>query len=115
MDQHAIEQVQADICKQYGQQFLSCPTDSILGVAVHTLGNHPIHGLRHKPAGNTNGWYIWSGEYSSASDFFSPLHTAHIHEKAPEVLNFLGLSPGCRFLLNKDYADVWFDSALLNS
>src|SRR5260370_4153588 len=85
------------------------------GVAVHTLGNHPIHGVRHKPAGNTNGWYIWAGEYSSAPDFFSPLHTAHMLEKASEVLNFLGLSPGCRFLLAKDYADVWFDSALLDT
>jgi hypothetical protein len=115
MDQHSIEQAQANICKQYGQQFVACPIDSILGVAVHTLGYQPLHGLRHKPEGNTNGWYIWAGEYSSASDFFSPQHTAHFFEKAPELMNYLGLPPGCRFLLAKDYADVWFDSTLLSA
>ena len=114
MDQHAIEEAQANVCKQYGQQFHACPSDSILGIAAHTLGSHPIHGLRHKPQGDTNGWYIWAGDYSSTSDFFLPLHTAHILEKAPGVISFLGLPPGCRFLLDKDYADVWFDSALLN-
>src|SRR6266481_1716416 len=70
MDQDTMEQAQANICKQYGQQFLACPIDSILGVAVQTLGNQPLHGLRHKPKADTNGWYIWAGEYSSASDFF---------------------------------------------
>ena len=115
MDQPGIEQAQVNICKQYGKEFFASPSDSIIGVAIHTLGNHPIHGLRHKPEGNANGWYIWSGEYSSASDFFSPLHTAHMFEKAPEVMNFLGLPPGCRFLLAENYTDVWFDSALLTS
>ena len=33
-----------------------------------------FHGLRHKPEGNTNGWYIWAGDDCSLSDFFSPLH-----------------------------------------
>ena len=115
MDQDAMEQAQANICKQYGQQFLACPIDSILGVAVQTLGNQPLHGLRHKPKADTNGWYIWAGEYSSASDFFSPLHAIHMLEKAPEVMHFLGLPPGCRFLLADGHVDVWFDAALLNT
>jgi len=115
MDQHSIEQAQADICKQYGHQFLACPIDSILGIAVHTLGHQTLNGLRHEPEGNTNGWYIWGGKHSSASDFFSPQHTAHLLEKAPKLMNYFGLPPGCRFLLAKDFADVWFDSALLNT
>ena len=115
MDHCGIEQSQANICKHYGQQFVACPNDSILGAAVHTLGGYPINGLRHKPEGNTNGWYIWAGEYSSASDFFSPLHAIHMLEKAPEVMHFLGLPPGCRFLLADGHADVWFDTSLLNT
>jgi hypothetical protein len=84
-----------------------------MGVADPTLGRHPIHGLRHTPEGNTNGWYIWVGEYSSATDFFSHLQTAHLLEDAPEALKSLGLPRGWRFLLAKDYADVWFSAALL--
>jgi hypothetical protein len=87
--------------------------DSIMGVADPTLGRHPIHGLRHTPEGNTNGWYVWAGEYSWATDFFSHLQTAHLLENAPEVLKSFGLRRGCRFLLAKDYANVWFSAALL--
>jgi hypothetical protein len=80
--------------------------DSIMGVAVPTLGHDPTHGLQRTPEGNTNGWYIWVGEYSWASDFFSHLHIAHTFEKTQEVLKSSDLSRGCRFLLAKDYPDV---------
>jgi hypothetical protein len=115
MDYSGLEQAQADVCKQYGRQFVACPMDSIMGVAVQTLAHRPIHGLRHRPERNTNGWYIWAGEYFAASDFFSPLHTLHMIEQAPEVINYLGLPPGCRFLLADDHSDVWFDPALLTA
>jgi hypothetical protein len=80
--------------------------DSIMSVAVPTLEHDPTHGLQRTPGGNTNGWYIWVGEYSWASDFFSHLRIAHTFEKTPEVLKSFDLPRGCRFLLAKDYAGV---------
>jgi hypothetical protein len=80
--------------------------DSIMSVAVPTLEHDPLHGLQRTPGGNANGWYIWVGEYSWASDFFSPLYIAHTFEKTPEVLKSFDLPLGCRFLLAKDYAGV---------
>jgi hypothetical protein len=80
--------------------------DSIMGVAVPTLGHDPTHGLQRTPGGNANGWYIWVGEYSWASDFFSHLRIAHTFEKTPEVLKSFDLPRGCRFLLAKDYTGV---------
>jgi hypothetical protein len=50
---------------------------------------------------------------SGADDFFLPLHASHIGEWCPLVEKFLGLPPGFRFLVTPDYADVWFDEALL--
>ena len=64
--------------------------------------------------GETNGWYIWNGErFSTADDFFVPMHTGHVCGKYPEIVKLLGLPPGYRFLLAGDYLDVWFDSSLL--
>jgi hypothetical protein len=80
---------------------------------MQTLGQTPIHGLRHPPAHDTNGWYIWAGEFSTSPDFFAPIHTSHLIERLPQVLQFLGLPPGYRFLIAAEYVDVWFDSALL--
>lgn len=74
----------------------------------------PINGLRHFPEGNTTGWYIWTGEYSAAPDFFKPMHLFHLQEYYPELLKYLGLPPGNRFLIDdKGYEDVWFDEGLL--
>jgi len=74
----------------------------------------PINGLRHFHEGNTTGWYIWAGEFSDAPDFFKPMHLFHLQEYYPELLKYLGLPPGNRFLIdNKGYEDVWFDEGLL--
>ena len=61
-----------------------------------------------------NGWYLWSGEqFPSADDAFSPVHPHHLIHLRPEVIKFLGLPPGYRFLLADDVVDVWFDPSLL--
>jgi hypothetical protein len=109
-----FEREQKEICKRYNCEFVSSPKDSILGVALSTLGRTPINGLRHPAVKGTNGWYIWCGqEFSDNPDFFSPLHTAHLRNKCPQVVPFLGLPPGYRFLIDDNYADVWLDPGLL--
>lgn len=85
------------------------------GVALATLGEEPLNGLRLQPEGGTSGWYIWAGTtLSTKSDFFEPLHHHHLREYAPTSLPFLALPPGWRFLVAPDQVDVWFDPALLD-
>ena len=114
MGNELTEQIQMALCRQYGRDFVSCPPDSKLGLALQTLGKMPINGLRHQPTGGTNGWYIWAGDYSPDKNFFAPLHTSHLPQRLPEAVRFLGLPPGSRFLLAGDHVDVWFDASLLN-
>ena len=108
-------QQQEQFCRERGYECAATDLDSKLGFAIETQGQLPINGLRHPPEAGTNGWYIWFGEeLSSKPDFFSPLHTAHLLEKCPEALKFLGLPPGYRFLVAGDQVDVWYDPSLLN-
>lgn len=77
-------------------------------------GKLPLNGLRHSPEGDTCGWYLWSGEeLSQTHDNFQPLHVRHLIERCPEVLPYLALPAGWRFLKAGDYEDVWFDASLL--
>ena len=104
-----------DIC----ERFEVCPAapepQSIVGIAVQTLTQRPVTGLRHPPEGDTNGWYIWCGEFSEADDFFEPLHVEHLKEYLPQVRRYLSLPPGFRFLFdNNGYEDIWFDDSLLD-
>ena len=107
---------QLAICQRYGAIFEAADNDTVVGLSRNVRPSaFPLHGLRHLPTGQTCGWYIWAGDYSDADDFFEPVHVAHLTELCPHVLPYLGLAPGWRFLLAPDYADVWYDVALLNS
>ena len=115
MDDSRIELAQRALCQERNAPILSAPSDSNLGFAIVTEGTRPMNGLRHPPAGGTNGWYIWFGEEpSTAPDFFAPLHTSHVYERYPDSVRLPGLAPGYRFILDGSYLDVWFDAALLN-
>ena len=74
----------------------------------------PINGLRHPIDDPASGWFLWVGsEFPTDDDAFVPLHVSHLSSWRPEVLPYLGLGPGWRFLLAPGYEDVWFDEALL--
>ena len=59
-----------NICSRLGVLPDRPDSKSILGLAIGSLGNDVIHGLRHPSIENTNGWYIWSGEFKDNADFF---------------------------------------------
>lgn len=114
MQTKAIEELQKELCKSYGTEFLS-PSGRKVGIAINVReGMLPINGLRHPPVGDTTGWYIYAGEnLSGDQDFFKPLHVQHLDDWCPQVQKYLGLAPGWRFLIAADYEDVWFDQNLL--
>jgi hypothetical protein len=105
------------ICNRFGVEHLSSEAHQKVGVATNILNGSwswPLHGLRHPPHSETTGWYIWSGELSESADFFQPLHIAHLQTYCKDVLAYLGLPPGWRFLIAPDHEDVWFDDNLLD-
>jgi hypothetical protein len=110
-----IRQSQLEICRRYGTECVPLNLELKLGVSQDFFsGTFPLNGLRHPPEGDTCGWYSWSGEeMSPADDYFQPLHVFHLIERCPEVIPYLGLAAGWRFLIANNYEDVWFDSALL--
>ena len=106
--------------EELDNQFIDLANDypeagSKLGIALSTLGQIPINGMRVAPENGTNGWYIWCGEkLSSNADFFDPIHVEHIVKYLPQLQAYLGLPPGYRFLINNNgYEDIWYDSSLL--
>ena len=106
---------QEAICRTAG---VACRAPSPLskaGVSANVrTGLLPLNGLRHPEEGDSSGWFIWAGEeLSQAPDFFQPLHVTHLEEWCPEIVKFLGLPPGWRFLKAGEVEDIWFDESLL--
>ncbi|MEZ4985649.1 MAG: hypothetical protein R2795_11540 [Saprospiraceae bacterium] len=104
------------ICEKHGAIPCFSPLQFKIGASSNLKDNslYPVHGLRHNTESGTTGWYIWAGEHSEEPDFFKPLHTWHLETWRPEVLKYLALPPGYRFLLGHEgYEDIWFDESLL--
>ncbi len=108
---------QSSVCRKYNSQPFATPSSLKVGIAKNVKHKlYPINGMRIPPEGDTSGWYIWGGEMlSEAADFFVPLHIEHLNDWCPDVMPYLMLPPGWRFLIAPGYEDVWFDAALLGS
>lgn len=110
-----LEHSQRLLCQTYGTPFFRTEPGSKVGIALSTMALRPLNGLRHPPEGDTSGWYIWGGQGLPADpNFFDPLHSEHLTERCPDLVKFLGLPPGYRFLTDGNYVDVWFDATLLD-
>lgn len=109
---------QQRICLIYGASYVGVDPEMKLGISRSALDNTmPLNGLRYQIEGDTSGWYIWGGEeFSDDPDFFIPMHIKHVMSSSPQIVRYLGLPPGWRFLtVPPDYEDVWEDYELLDS
>lgn len=105
---------QKEICATHKSQWK--PINKKLRVGVSTnLDKDPINGLRHPSEERTTGWFIWTGDYSEADDFFQPMCAEHLLQIRPDIIKYLGLDIGFRFLTDKNgYEDIWYDEKLKN-
>lgn len=110
-----VEDKQKQICEKFGAVYQPCDLELKVGVSTNLKdGLLPINGLRIKEENGTSGWYIWTGEWSDAQDFFVPLHGEHLKVWAEIVIPYLGLPEGWRFLVADDCEDVWEDPSLMD-
>jgi hypothetical protein len=109
----AITPEQAQVCLDAGVEAWEVDPGAVVGLG--RLDHLPLNGLRHRPAGQSSGWYIWSGgDIPSDPDFFRPVHIEHLPAAAPAVMRYLALPPGWRFQVAPGHEDVWADDALLD-
>lgn len=93
--------------------------DVLASVAAHTLAGHLVlqdcfligdlpADQRTVGLARANGIPVWAAcEPSIADDFFKPLRASHLHEWCLQIIKYLELSPGWRFLIDGDYEDAW--------
>ena len=108
---------QRRVCADHNLLWTPPVRGSIVRVARDVgMSSWPMNGLRHPGEGNTCGWYLWAGEgeLSRDADYFQPVHVEHLHERCPQVLPYLALPPGWRFLIAPGYCDAWDDPDLLH-
>lgn len=105
----AINDKQQQICFRHGLPAQA--PEAMVAVATASLDQSPIYGTRiDLPENGTISWFIHCGEHSDAADFYQPLHTAHLEKVLPQVLDYLALPNGAKFIIDRDgYEDVWME------
>lgn len=106
----AINDKQQQICARHGLPAQA--PETMVAVATTSLDQSPIYGTRiDLPENGTISWFIHCGEHADAADFYQPLHTAHLQELLPQVLDYLALPSGTKFIIDRDgYEDVWMEA-----
>jgi len=104
-----INEGQQRICDKYGMPAQA--PEAMVALAIGSLEQSPIYGTRIAlPENGTISWFIHCGEHSDALDFYQPLHAAHLREMLPQVLDYLALPSGAKFILDREgYEDVWLE------
>lgn len=100
---------QNEICSKYS--ILPQLPDDHVAVALGRLGLNPIYGTRIKlPENGTISWFFYCGEHSEVDDFYQAIHTQHLQQELPEVIKYLYLPEGSKFIIDREgYEDVWFE------
>ncbi len=101
------DDAQEKICSKYGMP-VQAP-EEMVAIAIDSLGKSPIYGSRVQLPGDGNiSWFIHCGEFSDADDFYKPVHVHHLSEMLPQVVNYLCLPTGAKFIIDTaGYEDVW--------
>ena len=104
-----ISEAQQRICDKF--RLPAQASEPMVALAIGSLDQSPIYGTRIElPENGTISWFIHCGEHDDALDFYQPLHAAHLHEMLPQVLDYLALPSGARFILDREgYEDVWVE------
>lgn len=96
------------LCEEVGSAYIEVSGDDVVAVAVQTLNQDPIVGIRKAPETEEKiGWYIYGGEVANDADF-ETMTVRELQDIAPDVLPYLALEQGFRFMIDgDDYEDVW--------
>ena len=97
------------LCEEFESPYIEVHGDDVVAVAVQTLNQDPIVGIRKTPETPENvSWYIYGGELQDGADFFETMTIKKLQDVIPEVLPYLALNIGYRFMIDGDeYEDVW--------
>ncbi|WP_445115933.1 immunity protein Imm33 domain-containing protein [Acinetobacter sp. WZC-1] len=96
------------VCEEFDSAYIKVSEEDVIALATQTLTREPIVGLRKKPADDGVAWFIYGGELEEGEDFFETMTVRELEKILPEVVPYLALEEGFRFMIDRDdYEDIW--------
>lgn len=106
---------QKKICKKFGLSYEECEMEKNVYVSKNIReGIFPIEGKRYIEEWDFSGWYIWSGEEPQEWNLYNLVSVENLDNYNKELLKFLWLERGTRFIIEQDYMNAEFDYRVFN-
>jgi hypothetical protein len=100
---------QKETCEQHKVSPVPPYPDQMIVVSDGVLEGDPVEGVRYPSPDHMSGWWLTTSKYNGNSDSLKTEHAYHVYEKRPDLIKFLALPHGYRFMENKEKHDIWFD------
>jgi len=96
------------VCEEFDSRYIKVNETDLVAIAKQTLTKEPIVGLRKKADAENVSWFIYGGELEEGDDFFDVISVKELEDVFPDVIPYLALEEGFRFMIDADeYEDVW--------
>jgi hypothetical protein len=99
---------QHEVCLKAGSVFAPPRPDQLVAVSADLTISPEIEGVRYSLGSNKSGWIITSQGFSGPVKSLQQEHMLHIIQYRRDIIRYLALSTGYRFLSNGE-SRVWFD------
>jgi len=104
-----ILQSQMTMCNKYSSKFLFPRINQKIVISDGIRDEYPIEGVRYESPEHMSGWWLTSNLYDGNIVSLKQIELHELILMRPELIKYLALDNGFRFILDKNGEDVWFD------
>lgn len=109
---------QYSLCETINAEFDSPTADKFVTIYNQVFESEEIQGVRYEEGGDQSGWLLYCKEQDLDTlneDGFLTLHLYELTLKRPDILKFLALPTGYRFILKGNEYNAWKDKSLFTN
>lgn len=103
----SVVRSQGEICWQQVPLFPNFNQSVVISDGVYE--GKDIEGIRYESPEHMSGWWLITDNYDDNIESLMTVHFYHVAFKRPDILKYLALPFGYRFLIEKDKVEITKD------
>jgi hypothetical protein len=105
---------QIEVCKEFNASPIFPIFTQKIVISEGVYEGLTTEAVRYPSPDHMTGWWLSTELYNGDTKSLNPVHYYHIAFKRPDILKYLALPFGYRFIINQEQEkDVWFDSKVV--
>lgn len=101
------------VCDNHSSKYLFTKVNQNIVISDGVLEGEPVEGVRYEAPDHMSGWYLTTDLYNDDINTLKQIGLPDLALKRPELVKFLALDYGFRFVTDTKNEEVWFDEETL--